>query len=886
MKLANISILGNRVSGPIPKELGNISTLANLTMEYNQLSGPIPPELGNLSSIEKLSLISNNLTGELPPELAKLTTIKDFRISDNQIVGTVPGYISSWTHLEKLVIQGTGMNGPLPPGLGSLANLSDLRISDLNGDNMSFPSLGGAIKLKTLILRNCNISGTLPEDLGALTSLKMLDLSFNKLTGQIPESYAALSTVTSIFLTGNNLSGPVPDWMLSRGNEIDLSYNNFSGNNLDSNCQPRKTNLFASSARGITSGIVSCLRNSFHCPTSVYSLHINCGGGEMRLKNGTLFEGDMNSGGPSTFFRSANGSPWAVSSTGEFLDNNLPSDSYIWSAPGVSGDNAALYMNARMSPLSLTYYAFCLGNGNYTVNLHFAEIMFTDDRTFSSLGRRFFDIYIQGKLVKKGFNIAAEAGGINKPIFRSFTAVVSDNTLDIRFFWAGKGTNAIPLRGVYGPLISAISVEPDFRPPGSNGNRLSAGGVAGIVIAVLFTISTVLVIIWWKGCFRRKDSYENDLKGLDLNTGSFTLRQIKGATNNFDIANKIGEGGFGTVYKVIATRYGTVIAVKQLSAKSNQGNREFLNEIGMISALQHPNLVKLYGCCIEGNQLILIYEYMENNSLARVLFGPEEHQLHLDWPTRHKISIGVARGLAYLHEESRLKIVHRDIKATNVLLDKDLNPKISDFGLAKLDDEENTHISTRIAGTFGYMAPEYAMRGYLTDKADVYSFGVVLLELVSGRSNNSIKPKQDCFYLLDWANLLNEEGNLMELIDLRLGSDYNKEQVMRTLHIALLCTNVVPTERPSMSSVVSMLEGRGGVDMISSASKRSASGKHKKLKSLGLTKEQQQLANPGDSQIEMSMDVPFTGSSTATGDLYPGDLYPLVPNTEFLLDRS
>ncbi|XP_021800755.1 probable LRR receptor-like serine/threonine-protein kinase At1g53420, partial [Prunus avium] len=141
---------------------------------------------------------------------------------------------------------------------------------------------------------------------------------------------------------------------------------------------------------------------------------------------------------------------------------------------------------------------------------------------------------------------------------------------------------------------------------------------------------------------------------------------------------------------------------------------------------------------------------MENNNIARALFGPEESQLKLDWPTRHKICVGIARGLAYLHEESRLKVVHRDIKATNVLLDKNLTPKISDFGLAKLDEEDNTHISTRIAGTYGYMAPEYAMRGYLTDKADVYSFGILVLEIASGRNNTSYRSKEESLYLLDW----------------------------------------------------------------------------------------------------------------------------------------
>ncbi|XP_038896735.1 LOW QUALITY PROTEIN: probable LRR receptor-like serine/threonine-protein kinase At1g53420 [Benincasa hispida] len=199
---------------------------------------------------------------------------------------------------------------------------------------------------------------------------------------------------------------------------------------------------------------------------------------------------------------------------------------------------------------------------------------------------------------------------------------------------------------------------------------------------------------------------------------------------------------------------------------------------------------------------------MDNNNLAQAVFGPEESQLKLDWPTRQKICISIAKGLAYLHEESRLKIVHRDIKANNVLLDKNLNPKISDFGLAKLDEEGNIHISTRIAGTFGYIAPEYAMRGYLTDKADVYSFGIVALEIFSGRSNTTYRSKDDCFYLLDWALELKEKESLMELVDPRLGPNFNQREAMNMINIALHCTNVVPAERPKMSVVMGMLEGK------------------------------------------------------------------------------
>ncbi|MBA0561684.1 hypothetical protein Golob_018486 [Gossypium lobatum] len=292
----------------------------------------------------------------------------------------------------------------------------------------------------------------------------------------------------------------------------------------------------------------------------------------------------------------------------------------------------------------------------------------------------------------------------------------------------------------------------------------------------------------------------------------------------------------------------------------------------MISALQHPHLVKLYGCCIEGNQLMLIYEYLENNSLARALFGPQESQLTLDWPTRMKICIGIARGLAYLHEESRLKIVHRDIKATNVLLDKNLNPKISDFGLAKLDEEDNTHISTRIAGTYGYMAPEYALHGHLTEKADVYSFGIVALEIVSGRCNTRSRPKQEPFILLEWAHVLKENGSLLELVDTRIGSDCNIDEVMVMINIALLCTNPTSSARPLMSSVVSMLEGKAEVQEYLTDSSISSN----RQMSAEIMKKLYRKLEEDDTNVSqtrsMLADGPWTNSSTSAADLYPVSL--------------
>ncbi|TYJ12042.1 hypothetical protein E1A91_A11G321100v1 [Gossypium mustelinum] len=654
--------------------------------------------------------------------------------------------------------------------------------------------------------RSCNLIGEIPASFGTFTSIKILDLSFNRLGGEISENLSTLDNLNYLFLNGNNFTGKVPSWILNSKENIDLSYNNFTD-------------------------------------TATHSVHINCGG-EITKFNGTDYDADNNQAGPSTFLQSTRN--WAFSTTRVFLDDDHTDDNLAFdnSQVSISGDGAELYRNARLVPTSLSYYLFCLANSTYTVNLHFAEIQFTNDQTYSSLGRRIFDVYIQGKKKLKDFNIKESTGGTGIPIVKEFTIIVTDGTLEIGFQWAGKGTTSMPQGIIYGPLISAISVfDPkiDDKLSSTSTGGIAAAAVVGIVGGAVFVASVIL------GSF--------DLKGIELQITSFTLSQIKAATNDFHASNKIGEGGFGPIYKGTLAD-GTMIAVKQLSARSKQGNREFVTEIGMISALQHPHLVKLYGCCIEGNQLMLIYEYLENNSLARALFGPQESQLTLDWPTRMKICIGIARGLAYLHEESRLKIVHRDIKATNVLLDKNLNPKISDFSLAKLDEENNTHISTRIAGTYGYMAPEYALHGRLTEKADVYSFGIVALEIVSGRCNTRSRPKQEPFILLEWAHVLKENGTLLELVDTRIGSDCNIDEVMAMINIALLCTNPTASARPLMSSVVSMLEGKAEVQEYLTDTSISS--------------------NQDDTDISqtksMLADGPWTNSSTSAADLYPANL--------------
>ncbi|KAG8635535.1 hypothetical protein MANES_16G044450v8 [Manihot esculenta] len=865
-KLEYLSITVNRLTGRIPSYLGNITSLVYLSLENNLFYGTVPPELGNLVNLVNLILNANNLSGELPRALTKISKLTELRISSNNFSGKIPSFIQSWKRLEMLAIQGSGLEGPIPSSISVLTNLTQLRISDLGGGGSKFPDLRNMTNLKYLLLSNCNISGNFPEYIKHMKNLKDLDLSFNRLTGNLSTDFQGLESLESMYLTSNFLTGPIPKWILERNHRyaIDFSYNNFSETSVPSTC-PATVNLFKSSSRGKKLMAEECLTN-FPCSKEHYSLHINCGGGATTIGD-ISYDGDEEPGEAARYAPTKEN--WGVSTTGHFWDVQNAS-LLAYTAENISTlrmPNSEIYRKARLSPLSLTYYARCLTNGNYNVKLHFAEIVIRDNRSFHSLGRRIFDVYIQDELVLKDFEIKKEAHGVDKEVIKPFKAVVKDGTLDIRFHWAGKGTTTAPVKGVYGPLISAIDVVSESKPPNERKKKLI---VAGAVVLPLLLIFIVVAILWWKGCIGGRILREKDLRGLDLRTGSFTLRQLRAATKNFSSENKIGEGGFGSVYKGELLD-GTFIAVKQLSSKSRQGNREFVTEIGMISGLQHPNLVKLYGCCIEGNQLLLVYEYLENNNLARALF--ETSVLTLDWATRQKICVGIARGLAFLHEESTLRIVHRDIKATNVLLDRDLNAKISDFGLAKLCEEENTHISTRIAGTVGYMAPEYALWGYLTEKADVYSFGVVALEIVSGRNNANYRPENEAVCLLDWAFILQQKGNLMEIVDPRLKSEFNVEEAERMIKVALLCANASPTLRPIMSVALSMLEGKTTIDeeVTSDPGIYAEDMRFKPLKSH--YQQMQRLSSSRSQEPIFSSDNTWAGSSTtASGyDLYPID---------------
>ncbi|KAL8249218.1 hypothetical protein R6Q59_006086 [Mikania micrantha] len=355
-------------------------------------------------------------------------------------------------------------------------------------------------------------------------------------------------------------------------------------------------------------------------------------------------------------------------------------------------------------------------------------------------------------------------------------------------------------------------------PPPSPGKKNNTVLII-IIIIVIVTVTITLVCIIMR--LRNKKQTRPPLPPISIRSNSTTgagtmdistveslqydFNSVKAATNNFSDENKLGRGGFGTVYKG-TLEDGNQIAVKRLAWDSGQGDLEFKNEVLLVAKLQHRNLVRLLGFSVEGNERLLIYEFLPNTSLDQFIFDPDKRML-LDWETRYSIIKGIAKGLLYLHEDSRLKIIHRDMKTSNVLLDADMNPKIADFGMARLFKTEETEgDTTRIVGTYGYMAPEYAMHGQFSVKSDVFSFGILILEMVTGQKNQYFKngDKKEDFLTFAWKSWKN--GTTSYLVDpvLKEASSSLKD-IIRSIHIGLLCVQEKVNDRPTMATIVLML---------------------------------------------------------------------------------
>ncbi|XP_040379829.1 cysteine-rich receptor-like protein kinase 2 [Oryza brachyantha] len=370
--------------------------------------------------------------------------------------------------------------------------------------------------------------------------------------------------------------------------------------------------------------------------------------------------------------------------------------------------------------------------------------------------------------------------------------------------------------GLNAGCVVRYSAQPFYLPA----NAASASGsstrrIIAIVIASVFSAVAVIgiALVWAKMRNRRNDHHDDMdesseiIRAIAASHLSFKYEELRKATDDFNQINKLGQGGYGSVYKGVLLD-GREIAVKRLFFNTRQWADQFFNEVRLVSQVQHKNLVKLLGCSVEGPESLLVYEYLCNTSLDHYLFDAFKKNA-LDWERRFEIIHGTAEGLSYLHNASEIRIIHRDIKASNILLDERFRPKIADFGLARNFMEDQSHLSTGLAGTFGYMAPEYIVHGQLTEKADIYSYGVLVLEIITGRkSHNSVASSAEGHSLMSLIWKHYNAGALMELLDPNLREQCTEEEALKVFHVGLLCAQASPNLRPPMWKVVEMLGSR------------------------------------------------------------------------------
>ncbi|XP_015572505.2 probable LRR receptor-like serine/threonine-protein kinase At1g56140 isoform X1 [Ricinus communis] len=528
-QLSNMQYLSlgiNNLTGQVPPELGNLTKLLSLSFSSNNFFGPLPTELGNLTSLQQLYIDSSGVSGSIPQEVKQLKSLQILWASDNRFTGKLPEFFGALTALKVLRLQGTLLEGPIPSSFSALNNLEDLRIGDLNGEDSSLEFLKDQRNLSVLILRNCLISGEIPERLGTFTKLKQLDLSFNKLTGQIPTSFQDLASLQFLYLESNTLSGELPANIIGpQLIALDVSFNPLSGN-LPQNFAKAGSSMLvvgtSINANGLqeskVSGMLRCLQADLKCSNKVpsYSFSIKCGGTSQTSASGVEYDDDSELLGAASLHTSSD-SMWAVSNVGNFISN--PAPTYIKQTDSQIAETleSELYKTARISASSLRYYGLGLKNGRYSIELHFAEIGMDDvSQSWKGLGRRIFDVYIQGGRVLQDFNLQNEAGGSKRALVKTFEANVTNSIMDIHFFWAGKGTCCIPQQSTYGPLVSAIHVsQVSDSTDSSNRDKKHVGKLVGIAVGCatgLVIISSVFYIWWTKDSTRHLQIQRDPLK--------------------------------------------------------------------------------------------------------------------------------------------------------------------------------------------------------------------------------------------------------------------------------------------------------------------------------------------------------------------------------------
>ncbi|KAL9998664.1 putative protein kinase RLK-Pelle-LRR-Xb-1 family [Helianthus debilis subsp. tardiflorus] len=754
--LMEILLGDNLLQGRIPDAIANASTLQRLQLDNNLFEGPIPSSIGQLKNLSNLSLRGNKLTGEIPLELFSCEKLVSLDLGSNKLTGHIPKSISQLELLDNLVLSNNQLLGPIPNEICSGFQKVALPDSeyfqhygmfDLSNNRLSGPipsSIKNCIIVTEIILSRNQLDGPIPYEISGLSNLTSLDLSFNHLTGPIFPQFFSMRNLQGLIVSHNQISGSIPD--------------NFGS------MMPSLVKLDLSN---------NCFTGSL--PSSMFSIN------DLQYLDVSMnrFSGQL------SFDHSRSTSLLSLNASNNCFSGALD--------PSVSNLTALTMLDIH----------------NNVINGSLPSLSGLAALTYLDLSRNNFQ--------------------------NSFPCSICDiEGLSFVNFYGNKFAGQVP-DSCSTPNSCSPRLPYPFKSTYTSAHTITHASVWGISLGATFVFIVLFIALMRRKMFKSEAAVVQRGKGkipfppidttskygllmkkpkepLSINIATFEqslLRlnpnDILSATENFSRAYIIGDGGFGTVYKAVLPE-GQTVAVKRLHGGRMHGEREFLAEMETIGKVKHENLVPLMGYCVFADERFLIYEYMSNGSLDVWLRNRADAVEALDWPARFNICLGSARGLAFLHHGFVPHIIHRDIKSSNILLDSMLEPRVSDFGLARIISACESHVSTMLAGTFGYIPPEYGQKMVATTKGDVYSFGVVMLELVTGREPTG-QTDGEGENLVGWVRAMVAKRKESEVLDPCFNSSWMwKDQMLGVLAIAQACTNDQPRKRPTMLDVVKVLK--------------------------------------------------------------------------------
>ncbi|XP_043703581.1 MDIS1-interacting receptor like kinase 1-like [Telopea speciosissima] len=840
--LAIVNASSNNFSGLLPEDLGNATSLESLDFRGSFFEGSIPISFKNLKKLKFLGLSGNNLTGQIPGELAELSSLETIILGYNGFEGGLPAEFGSLTNLQYLDLAVGSLSNEIPAELGKLKKLKTVFLYNNNFKGRIPPQIGNITSLELLDLSNNQFSGAIPAELADLKNLQLLNLMCNQLTGSVPIGLGDLAQLKVLELWNNSLTGPLP-MNLGQNSSLqwlDVSSNSFSGEIPPGLCNGNnltKLILFNNAFSGpIPTGLSSCLSLiRLRMQNNVISGTIPPGLGKLEklqrleLANNSLtgeIPGDISSSMSLSF----------IDFSQNHLQSSLPSsilsipnlENFLASNNNLEGEIPDQFQDCpNLAVLDLS--------ANRLTGSIPASIASCEKLVNLNLGNNQLTGEIPTEIAMMPTLAILDLSN------NSLTGMLPDNfgsspALEMLNVSHNQLEGPVPTNGILrtispDDLTGNAGLCGGILPPCSQSYQTKSSSrrmmhIKHIIAGWLIGISSVLAIgfavfggrklykTWYfnGSCFRDR---------FDIGNGEWPWRlmafQRLGFTSNDIVAcikesNVIGMGATGIVYKAEIQRPHTVVAVKKLWRSGADidieagSTDDMVREVNLLGRLRHRNIVRLLGYVHNDTNVMMVYEYMQNGCLGEALYGKQAGKLLVDWVSRYNVAVGVAHGLAYLHHDCHPSVIHRDVKSNNILLDANLEARIADFGLAKIMVQKNQTVSM-VAGSYGYIAPEYGYTLKVDEKSDIYSYGVVLMELLTGKKALDLEFGES-IDIVEWVRgKIRNNRALEESLDQSIGSQckHVQEEMLLVLRIALLCTAKSPKDRPSMRDVITML---------------------------------------------------------------------------------